>query len=294
MNKSTLITFQNIIRILKKYWSDKGCNVLHPIDLEVGAGTSHPFTFFGAINNEPMSAVYLQPSRRPNDGRYGKNSYRLQHYYQLQVIIKPPPQNIQDIYINSLKSIGIDLKKNDVQFIEDNWSNPSLGACGVGWEVWMNGIEITQFTYFQQMGGISCKQISVEITYGLERLAMHVQQKNNVYDIIWDENLFNKITYGDFFLKNEQDQSAYNFEYANVDFLLYCFNQYEKDIQHLINLKKPLPISAYELALKAIHCFNLMNARQAFSVTERQDYILRLHKLTKSIAKTYCKLMRKI
>ncbi|WWO95455.1 MAG: glycine--tRNA ligase subunit alpha [Candidatus Dasytiphilus stammeri] len=282
-------TFESIICNLQHYWQSKGCILVQPFDLEVGAGTSHPITFFGAIGPEPINAAYVQPSRRPTDGRYANNPNKLQHFYQFQVIMKPSPHNIQDLYFNSLQALGINLSINDIRFIQDDWENPSLGAWGYGWEIWLNGMEITQFTYFQQMGGLECFPIMVEITYGLERLAMHLQEINNISKLIWyiDNNKQTIITYGDLFMQNEIEHSYYNFKYANINFLFICFDQYEKEANKLIKLTKPLSIPAYELILKAMHIFNLLEARKAISVTERQRYILRLRTLTKTVMTTY-------
>lgn len=288
-----MITFQCLIDKLQFFWKNQGCTIVQPLDIEVGAGTSHPITFMNALGKHHISAAYVQASRRPNDGRYGKNSNRLQHYYQFQVIIKPSPHNIQDLYIKSLQFLEIDLNMNDIRFIEDNWENPTLGAWGLGWEIWLNGMEITQFTYFQQMGGIECNPITVEITYGLERLAMYIQEVDNVYDIIWNNSISSKITYGDMFFQNEFEQSTYNFKNSDVKFLLTCFSQYKKKAKELLILPIPLPLVAYELTLKAIHNFNLLEARQAISVNERQQYILELHELTKKIAQTYLNLREK-
>ncbi|MFT8229749.1 MAG: glycine--tRNA ligase subunit alpha [Enterobacterales bacterium] len=287
MNNTNFKTFQELIKVLKNYWSNIGCISIQPLDLEVGAGTSHPMTCLRSIGPEPMFCVYVQPSRRPSDGRYGKNSNRLQHYYQLQVIMKPVPNNFQDLYLYSLKEIGIDCVKNDIRFIADDWSNPTLGAFGMGWEVQINGMEITQITYFQQVCGMECNPITGEITYGLERLSMHIQKVKTVYDIIWDNRFDRTITYGDLFFQNEVEQSIYNFEYSNINFLLFCFEQNIKDIHHLLNLKKPLSLPAYELILKTSHIFNLLDARKAISVTERQNYIIKLNNLSKEIAKSY-------
>ncbi|CUR53596.1 Glycine--tRNA ligase alpha subunit [Serratia symbiotica] len=287
MKKNTNYTFQDLILILQKYWSRQGCILVQPLDLEVGAGTSHPMTYLRSLGPEPIFAAYVQPSRRPTDGRYGKNPNRLQQYYQFQVVIKPSLINIQEIYINSLKELGLDLSIHDIRFVEDNWENPTLGAWGLGWEVWLNGMEITQFTYFQQVGGLECKPVTSEITYGLERLAMCIQNVDNVYNILWDYNSQGIVTYGDIFYQNEIEQSIYNFNYADIKFLLYCFEQYEKEATLLLNLDKPLPLPAYELVLKSGHIFNLLNARKAISVTERQCYILRIRKLAKLIAEIY-------
>ena len=266
---------------LQNYWAKHGCALLQPYDMEVGAGTSHTATFLRSIGPEVWKAAYVQPSRRPKDGRYGENPNRLQHYYQFQVVLKPSPENIMDLYLGSLQELGFDLQKNDVRFVEDNWENPTLGAWGLGWEVWMNGMEVTQFTYFQQVGGIDCKPITGEITYGLERLAMYLQGVENVYDLIWTDNL----TYGDVYHQNEVEQSTYNFEYSDVEFLFSAFTAYEKEALLLMQNKLALP--AYEQVLKAAHTFNLLDARGAISVTERAAYIGRIRNLAKNVAQSY-------
>lgn len=273
--------FQQIILTLQNYWAKHGCALLQPYDMEVGAGTSHTATFLRSIGPEIWKAAYVQPSRRPKDGRYGENPNRLQHYYQFQVVLKPSPENIMDLYLGSLQELGFDLQKNDVRFVEDNWENPTLGAWGLGWEVWMNGMEVTQFTYFQQVGGIDCKPITGEITYGLERLAMYLQGVENVYDLIWTDNL----TYGDVYHQNEVEQSTYNFEYSDVEFLFSAFTAYEKEALLLMQNKLALP--AYEQVLKAAHTFNLLDARGAISVTERAAYIGRIRNLAKNVAQSY-------
>ncbi|MDR0563919.1 MAG: glycine--tRNA ligase subunit alpha [Azoarcus sp.] len=278
---STQITFQQIILTLQEFWSRQGCALLQPYDMEVGAGTSHTATFLRAIGPEPWKAAYVQPSRRPKDGRYGENPNRMQHYYQYQVVLKPAPDNILDLYLASLEALGFDLKKNDVRFVEDDWENPTLGAWGLGWEVWMNGMEITQFTYFQQVGGIDCKPLTGEITYGLERLAMYLQGVENVFDLVWTEGL----TYGDVYHQNEVEQSAYNFEHSDVAFLFEAFNAYEKEAKVLMEAQLALP--AYEQVLKAAHTFNLLDARGAISVTERAAYIGRIRNLARSVAQSY-------
>lgn len=273
--------FQQIILTLQNYWAKHGCALLQPYDMEVGAGTSHTATFLRSIGPEVWKAAYVQPSRRPKDGRYGENPNRLQHYYQFQVVLKPSPENIMDLYLGSLQELGFDLQKNDVRFVEDNWENPTLGAWGLGWEVWMNGMEVTQFTYFQQVGGIDCKPITGEITYGLERLAMYLQGVENVYDLIWTDNL----TYGDVYHQNEVEQSTYNFEYSDVEFLFSAFTAYEKEALLLMQNKLALP--AYEQVLKAAHTFNLLDARGAISVTERAAYIGRIRNLARNVAQSY-------
>ena len=274
-------TFQQIILTLQDYWDKQGCALLQPFDMEVGAGTSHTATFLRAIGPEPWKAAYVQPSRRPKDGRYGENPNRLQHYYQFQVVLKPAPADILDLYLGSLQALGFDLKKNDIRFVEDDWENPTLGAWGLGWEVWLNGMEVTQFTYFQQVGGIDCKPATGEITYGLERLAMYLQGVDNVYNLKWTDTT----TYGDVFLQNEQEQSAYNFEHSDVDFLFTAFSAHERQAQHLMDVQLTLP--AYEQILKAAHTFNLLDARGAISVTERAAYIGRIRNLARAVAKSY-------
>jgi len=274
-------TFQQIILTLQDYWDKQGCALLQPFDMEVGAGTSHTATFLRAIGPEPWKAAYVQPSRRPKDGRYGENPNRLQHYYQFQVVLKPAPADILDLYLGSLEALGFDLKKNDIRFVEDDWENPTLGAWGLGWEVWLNGMEVTQFTYFQQVGGIDCKPATGEITYGLERLAMYLQGVDNVYNLKWTDTT----TYGDVFLQNEQEQSAYNFEHSDVDFLFTAFSAHERQAQHLMDVQLTLPAS--EQILKAAHTFNLLDARGAISVTERAAYIGRIRNLARAVAKSY-------
>ncbi len=275
------LTFQDIILKLQNYWANQGCAILQPYDMEVGAGTSHTATFLRSLGPEPWKATYVQPSRRPKDGRYGKNPNRLQHYYQLQVVLKPSPLNILELYLGSLKALGFNLKENDIRFVEDDWENPTLGAWGLGWEVWLNGMEITQFTYFQQVGGIDCKPITGEITYGLERLAMYIQGVDNVYDLTWTDNL----KYGDVYLQNEIEQSAYNFEYSDADFLFQAFTAHEKEANHLMTERLALP--AYEQVLKAAHSFNLLDARGSISITERAEYIGRIRNLARNVANSY-------
>ncbi len=280
-----LTTFQGLILALQEYWSDNGCVLLQPLDQEVGAGTFHPATFLRAIGPEPWNTAYVQPSRRPTDGRYGENPMRLQHYYQFQVILKPSPIDIQDLYLGSLSYLGLDLLEHDVRFVEDNWESPTLGAWGLGWEVWLNGMEVSQFTYFQQVGGLECKPVTGELTYGLERIAMYMQGVDSVYDLVWTRGPQGTVTYGDVFHQNEVEMSAYNFEHANVEFLFNCFDTYEKECKELISNGLPLP--AYEMILKASHTFNLLDARNAISVTERQRYILRVRNMSKSVAELY-------
>ena len=339
-----MLTFQQIILTLQNYWDKQGCALLQPYDMEVGAGTSHTATFLRSLGPEPWKAAYVQPSRRPKDGRYGENPNRLQHYYQFQVVLKPSPSNILDLYLGSLEALGFDLKQNDIRFVEDDWENPTLGAWGLGWEVWLNGMEVTQFTYFQQVGGIDCKPITGEITYGLERLAMYLQGVENVFDLIWtnghgkyaapgdetrharfplpipppheatlsnslpqagertnvkgnlqfsgegaNESLrelhVNGLTYRDVYHQNEIEQSAYNFEHSDVEFLLGAFGSHEKQAKHLMEQQLALP--AYEQVLKAAHSFNLLDARGAISVTERAAYIGRIRNLARSVAQSY-------
>jgi glycyl-tRNA synthetase alpha chain len=284
-----MLSFQQIILTLQNYWNEQGCALMQPLDLEVGAGTSHVHTFLRALGPEPWRAAYVQPSRRPKDGRYGENPNRLQHYYQYQVVLKPSPENILELYLGSLKAIGIDTLKHDIRFVEDDWENPTLGCWGLGWEVWLDGMEVTQFTYFQQVGGLPCKPITGEITYGLERLAMYLQSVDNVYDLTWttwkEKGVERKLTYGDVYLQNEQEQSAFNFEHSNVEFLLHQFNEYEAQAQRLMQAQLALP--AYESVLKCGHTFNLLDARGAISVTERAAYIGRIRNLSKEVAKSY-------
>jgi glycyl-tRNA synthetase alpha chain len=282
---SSKTTFQELILALQNYWAEQGCVLQQPYDMEVGAGTFHPATFLRAIGPEPWSAAYVQPSRRPTDGRYGENPNRLQHYYQFQVVIKPSPLNIQELYLNSLKSLGINPLVHDIRFVEDNWESPTLGAWGLGWEVWLNGMEVTQFTYFQQVGGLECKPVTGEITYGLERIAMYLQGVESVYDLVWTDGPLGRITYGDVFHQNEVEMSAYNFEHASVDDLFHFFDTYERESTNLI--EKNLPLPAYEMMLKTSHTFNLLDARHAISVTERQRYILRVRTLARAVAQAY-------
>jgi len=282
------LTFQEIIFNLQEYWSSNGCAIIQPYDMEVGAGTSHTATFLRSIGPEPWKAAYVQPSRRPKDGRYGENPNRLQHYYQFQVALKPSPENIVDLYMKSLENLGFDLKKNDVRLVEDNWENPTLGAWGLGWEIWLNGMEVTQFTYFQQVGGIACKPITGEITYGLERLAMYIQDVDSIYDIKWTKDL----KYGDVFLQNEIEQSAYNFEHSDSEFLLTAFSSHERQAVYLVENNLALP--AYEQVLKAAHTFNLLDARGVISVTERADYIGRIRVISRLVANSYLESRKKL
>ncbi len=282
---SHIDTFQGLILALQNYWAEQGCVVLQPYDMEMGAGTFHTATFLRAFGPETWNAAYVQPSRRPKDGRYGENPNRLQHYYQFQVVLKPNPDNIQQLYLDSLKAIGIDTLTHDIRFVEDNWESPTLGAWGLGWEVWLNGMEVTQFTYFQQVGGVECYPVTGEITYGLERLAMYLQGVDSVYDLVWTKGHFGTVTYGDVFHQNEVEQSTYNFEYAPVEKLFELFDFYESEAVRLIDAKLSLP--AYEQVVKASHTFNLLDARGAISVTERQRYILRVRTLARAIAQSY-------
>ena len=275
-NKKNFLTFQDVVFNLQKYWSKYGCVILQPYDLEVGAGTFHPATTLRSLGPKPWKAAYVQPSRRPTDGRYGKNPNRLQHYYQFQVIIKPSPKNIKQIYLKSLSSIGIIAKDHDIRFVEDDWESPTLGAAGLGWEVWCDGMEITQFTYFQKMTGIECKPISVELTYGLERICMFVQQKKNIFDIDWNNE---GVKYKDVYLQSEKEFSAYNFDHANTDFLLKNFEMAESECKSLLEKKLSLP--AYDQCLKASHIFNLLDSRGVISVAERTGYINRIRELAK-------------
>lgn len=281
----TVKTFQGMILALQSFWADKGCVLMQPYDMEMGAGTFHPATFLRAIGPEPWNAAYVQPSRRPTDGRYGENPNRGQHYYQFQVIMKPSPENIQELYLESLRMLGIDTQTHDIRFVEDNWESPTLGAWGLGWEVWLNGMEVTQFTYFQQVGGLPCKPVAGEITYGLERLAMYLQNVDSMYDILWAQTPQGPVTYGDVFLQNEKEMSAHNFEHANVELLFTQFTAYENEAMRFIEEKLALP--AYEMMLKASHTFNLLDARKAISVSERQRYILRIRTLSRAIAESY-------
>ena len=278
-------TFQGLILALQQFWAAKGCVLMQPLDMEVGAGTFHPATFLRSIGPESWNTAYVQPSRRPTDGRYGENPNRLQHYYQFQVILKPSPPDIQELYLESLRSLGIDPNIHDIRFVEDNWESPTLGAWGLGWEIWLNGMEVTQFTYFQQVGGIECHPVSGEITYGIERIAMYLQGVDSVYDLVWTKGPQGVVTYGDVFKQNEIEMSAFNFEHANVENLFRYFGDCEQQCQELIG--KGLPLPAYEQVLKASHYFNLLDARHAISVTERQRYILRVRTLSRMVAEAY-------
>ena len=279
-------TFQALIAALQSYWAEQGCVILQPYDMEVGAGTFHTATFLRAIGPEPWAAAYVQPSRRPTDGRYGDNPFRLQHYYQFQVLIKPSPADMLELYLGSLKAVGFDPLVNDIRFVEDNWESPTLGAWGLGWEVWLNGMEISQFTYFQQVGGLDCRPVSGEITYGLERLAMYLQNVESVFDIVWTEGPQGRVTYRDVFHQNEVEQSQYNFEHADTAVLFRHFDEYETACNALLTV--PLALPAYEQVLKASHTFNLLDARRAISVTERARFILRVRTLARGVAQAYC------
>ena len=276
-----MLTFQQIVLALNQYWDRQGCVLLQPYDMEMGAGTFHTASFLRAIGPEPWNAAYVQPSRRPKDGRYGENPNRLQHYYQYQVVMKPSPDNLQDLYLRSLVALGVDPLVNDIRFVEDDWESPTLGAWGLGWEVWLNGMEVTQFTYFQQVGGLDCRPVLGELTYGLERLAMYLQGRDSIFDLTWVDG----VTYGDVYHQNEVEQSRYNFELANVPLLLQQFDAYESEAQRLMDASLVLP--AYEMILKCSHTFNLLDARGAISVTERAAYIGRVRALAKLIAQAY-------
>jgi glycyl-tRNA synthetase alpha chain len=278
-------TFQGLIFALQQFWADQGCVIMQPLDMEVGAGTFHPATFLRAIGPESWNTAYVQPCRRPTDGRYGENPNRLQHYYQFQVLLKPSPKNIQELYLDSLRSLGIDMSIHDIRFVEDNWESPTLGAWGLGWEVWLNGMEVTQFTYFQQVGGLECYPVSGEITYGIERIAMYLQGVDSIYDIVWTDGPDGVVTYGDVFMQNEVEMSAFNFEHVDVDTLFRNVDDCERQCKALID--KQLALPAYEQVLKASHYFNLLDARNAISVTERQRFILRVRTLARAVAEAY-------
>ncbi len=286
MAAADVSTFQGLILALQEYWAQHDCVILQPLDMEVGAGTFHPATFLRAIGPENWNCAYVQPCRRPTDGRYGENPNRLQHYYQFQVVLKPSPDDIQDLYLGSLKELGFDTTIHDIRFVEDNWESPTLGAWGLGWEVWLNGMEVTQFTYFQQVGGIECYPITGEITYGLERLAMYLQGVDSIFDLVWTRTTQGQaISYGDIFHQNEVEMSRFNFEEADVTTLFKAFDDYERDSKQLV--EKGLPLPAYEMVMKASHTFNLLDARHAISVTERQRFILRVRSLSRAVAQAY-------
>jgi len=278
-------TFQGMVAVLQQYWSEQGCIVQQPYDMEMGAGTFHSSTFLRAIGPEPWHACHTQASRRPTDGRYGENPNRLQHYYQFQVAMKPSPPDMQNLYLGSLKALGFDPLEHDIRFVEDNWESPTLGAWGLGWEVWLNGMEVTQYTYFQQCGGLPCKPVLGELAYGIERLAMYIQKVESVYDLTWGLSGNRVVTYGDVFHQNEVEQSAYNYEHADVEALFAAFDVCEKACEKLTTSALPLP--AYEQVLKASHSFNLLDARHALSVTERQRYILRVRTMARQVAESY-------
>jgi glycyl-tRNA synthetase alpha chain len=285
------LTFQDIILALSRYWADRGCVVLQPYDMEVGAGTFHPYTTLRTLDPTPWRTAYVQPSRRPTDGRYGENPNRLQHYYQYQVILMPSPDDVLDLYFDSLRAIGIEPAEHDVRLVEDDWESPTLGAWGLGWEVWLNGMEVTQFTYFQQVGGFECRPVPAEITYGLERLAMYIQGVDSVYDIVWSRGEDGLVfTYGDVFLRNEQQYSAYNFEVADTAMLLRNFDVAEAECKRTLEAGLPLP--AYDYVLKCSHAFNLLDARGAIAVTERVGYILRVRTLAKGCCAAYIDMIR--
>ena len=281
------MTFQDLILRLQTYWAEQGCAIVQPLDMEVGAGTFHWATFLRAVGPEPWNTAYVQPSRRPTDGRYGDNPMRLQHYYQFQVLMKPAPANLQDLFLDSLRALGFDPLVHDIRFVEDNWESPTLGAWGLGWEVWLNGMEVTQFTYFQQVGGLECDPVAGELTYGLERLAMYIQGVESVYDLVWSDAGGRRVTYGEVYHQNEVEQSAYNFEHAGTATLFARFAAAEDECQRLLALETPLPLPAYERAIQASHAFNLLDARGAISVTERQAYILRVRTLARGCAQAY-------
>lgn len=282
------MTFQDLILSLQNYWAGRDCLILQPYDMEVGAGTFHTATFLATVGPEPVRVAYVQPSRRPTDGRYGQNPNRLQHYFQFQVILKPSPDDFQDLYLGSLKELGIDFLRNDIRFVEDDWESPTLGAWGLGWEVWLNGMEVTQFTYFQQVGGLECAPVTGEITYGLERIAMHIQGVDSFFDIEWTKGW----TYGDLYHQNEVEMSTYNFELADITELFRQFDAFEAGSHRLIKLELPLP--AYEMVLKASHTFNLLDARHAIGVTERARYIARVRTMARQVAECYYRSREKV
>ena len=283
--KNETPTFQQLIFKLQQFWAERGCVVLQPLDMEVGAGTFHPATFLRAVGPESWNAAYVQPCRRPTDGRYGENPNRLQQYYQFQVVMKPSPDDFQALYLQSLATLGVDTSIHDVRFVEDNWESPTLGAWGLGWEVWLNGMEVTQFTYFQQAGGIECYPVTGEITYGIERIAMYLQGVDSIYDLVWSDGPAGKVTYGDVFHQNEVEMSRYNFEEADIKQLFANFDHCEQEAMRLV--EKDLSLPAYEMVMKASHTFNLLDARHAISVTERQRFILRVRTLARAVAKAY-------
>jgi len=280
-----VLTFSQMLLNLQSFWQDQGCTIVQPYDMPAGAGTFHNATFLRSLSSKPWATAYVAPSRRPTDGRYGENPNRLGSYYQFQVLIKPSPDNIQELYLKSLEMLGLDIKKHDIRFVEDNWESPTLGAWGLGWEVWLDGMEVTQFTYFQQVGGIPCSPVPVEITYGVERLAMYLQEKESVFDLVWNENQFGVTTYGDVHKQSEYEFSKYNFEIANVSML---FDQFENaQVECKRCLEENLPLPAYDYCLMASHTFNVLDARKAISVTQRQNYILKIRELAKGCAVKY-------
>jgi len=280
-----VLTFSQMLLNLQTFWQDQGCTIVQPYDMPAGAGTFHNATFLRSLSSKPWATAYVAPSRRPTDGRYGENPNRLGSYYQFQVLIKPSPDNIQELYLKSLEMLGLDIKKHDIRFVEDNWESPTLGAWGLGWEVWLDGMEVTQFTYFQQVGGIPCSPVPVEITYGVERLAMYLQEKESVFDLVWNENQFGVTTYGDVHKQSEYEFSKYNFEIANVSML---FDQFENaQVECKRCLEENLPLPAYDYCLMASHTFNVLDARKAISVTQRQNYILKIRELAKGCAVKY-------
>jgi len=280
-----VLTFSQMLLNLQTFWQDQGCTIVQPYDMPAGAGTFHNATFLRSLSSKPWATAYVAPSRRPTDGRYGENPNRLGSYYQFQVLIKPSPDNIQELYLKSLEMLGLDIKKHDIRFVEDNWESPTLGAWGLGWEVWLDGMEVTQFTYFQQVGGIACNPVSVEITYGVERLAMYLQEKESVFDLVWNENQFGVTTYGDVHKQSEYEFSKYNFEIANVAMLFEHFENAQVECKRC--LEENLPLPAYDYCLMASHTFNVLDARKAISVTQRQNYILKIRELAKGCAVKY-------
>ncbi|MBP6324784.1 MAG: glycine--tRNA ligase subunit alpha [Sulfurospirillum sp.] len=280
-----MLTFSQMLLNLQMFWQDQGCTIVQPYDMPAGAGTFHNATFLRSLSSKPWATAYVAPSRRPTDGRYGENPNRLGSYYQFQVLIKPSPDNIQELYLKSLEMLGLDIKKHDIRFVEDNWESPTLGAWGLGWEVWLDGMEVTQFTYFQQVGGIACNPVSVEITYGVERLAMYLQEKESVFDLVWNENQFGVTTYGDVHKQSEYEFSRYNFEVADVAMLFEHFENAQKECKRC--LEENLPLPAYDYCLMASHTFNVLDARKAISVTQRQNYILKIRELAKGCALKY-------
>ncbi|MEA3553913.1 MAG: glycine--tRNA ligase subunit alpha [Campylobacterota bacterium] len=280
-----MVTFSQLLLKLQQFWAEQGCNVLQPYDIPSGAGTFHPATLLRSLDSKPWSTAYVAPSRRPTDGRYGENPNRLGSYYQFQALIKPSPQNIQDMYLKSLEYLGLDLSKHDIRFVEDNWESPTLGAWGLGWEVWLDGMEVTQFTYFQQVGGIACDPVAVEITYGTERLAMYLQGVDNIFDIVWNENEHGVTTYKDIHMESEIQFSKYNFEIANTDMLFKHFDEAYEECQKCLEAALPLP--AYDQCMMASHAFNTLDARKAISVTSRQNYILKVRELSLGCATMY-------